>query len=157
MRRSSARYAAVSIGAAAVLLASTAVPANAASTQGREFITFDRCVTDKDAGLVFCTTGTEDRIEVHTPSGRVIVQSRIQSSSTTTFPGGTTTEESAYKSVGVFEWYVDGLIFDAQTIKLKGASTRVFPDGTQCVFETDFLAVDDESKFDHGSVNCTLP
>lgn len=86
-----------------------------------------------------------------------VLLGRIQSSSTTTHQGEVFTEESAYKSVSVFEWYVDGLIFDAQTIKLKGASTMVFPDGVECVFETDFLAVDDESKFDHGSVNCTLP
>ncbi|OUM45179.1 hypothetical protein B8W73_01635 [Arthrobacter agilis] len=151
------RLAACGAGAAAVLFASTAVPANAASTQGRQFITFDRCITDEEVGLVLCTTGTEERIEVHTPSGRVIVQGRVQSSSTTTYGGETTTAGSAYKSVSVFEWYVDGLIFDAQTIKLKGTGTMGFPDGVECVFETDFIAVDDESKFDHGSVTCTFP
>jgi hypothetical protein len=79
----------------------------------------DRCITDEEVGLVLCPTGTEERIEVHTPSGRVIVQGRVQSSSTTTYGGETTTAENAYRSVSVFEWYVDGLIFDAQTIKLK--------------------------------------
>ena len=157
MRRPSLRLAALGACAAAVLLASTAVPANAASTEGRQFITFDQCITDEEAGLVFCTTGSQQSIEVYTPSGRVIIQGRVQSSSTTTFRGETTTAESAYKFVNVFEWYVDGLNFDAQTIKLKGTGTMGFPDGMECIFETDFIAVDDESKFDHGSVACTLP
>jgi hypothetical protein len=148
---------AVGAGAAAVLLASAAVPANAASTQGRQTITFDRCIIDEEVGLVSCTTGTQSSIEVYTPSGRVIVQGRIQSSSTTTHQGQTTTEESAYTSVSVFEWYIDGLNFQAKVIKLKGASTMVFPDGMECNFETDFIAIRDESKFDHGSVSCTLP
>lgn len=157
MRRPSLRLAALGAGAAAVLLASTAVPANAASTEGRQFITFDQCITDEEIGLVSCTTGTAQNIEVYTPSGRVIVQGRIESSSTTTYRGETTTAQSAYTSVSVFEWYVDGLIFDAQTIKLKGTGTMGYPNGMECVFETDFIAVDDESKFDHGSVTCTLP
>lgn len=95
MRRPSLRLAAFGAGAAAVLLASTAVPANAASSQGRQSITFDQCITDEETGLVSCTTGTQQSIEVYTPSGRVIIQGRIQSSSTTTHRGGTTTEESA--------------------------------------------------------------
>lgn len=151
------RLAAVSVGTAAVLLASTAVPANAASTQGRQSVTFDQCITDEEAGLVSCTTGTHNTIEVYTPSGRVIIQGRTQSSSTTIHQGQTSTDESAYKYVSIFEWYVDGQNFDAKVIKLKGASTMVFPDGMKCNFETDFIAIDDESKFDHGSVNCTLP
>jgi hypothetical protein len=140
-----------------VLLASAAAPADAASTQGRQTITFDRCVTDEEAGLVSCTTGTQSSTEVYTPSGRVIVQGRIQSSSSTTHQGRTTTEESAYTSLSVFEWYVDGLDFQAKVIKLEGASTMVFPDGMECAFDTDFIAIRDETKFDHGSVSCTLP
>jgi hypothetical protein len=73
MNRPFWRQMAVSVGAAAVLLASAAAPADAASTQGRQTITFDRCVTDEEAGLVFCTTGTQSSIKVYTPSGRVIV------------------------------------------------------------------------------------
>lgn len=59
--------------------------------------------------------------------------------------------------MNVFEWYVDGLNFEARVIKLKGTATTVFPGGMECIFETDFIAVEDESKFDHGSVTCILP
>lgn len=157
MHRKSSRLAAFGLSTAAVLLASTAVPAHAASTQGRQTITFDQCTTDEEAGLVSCTAGTQRSIEVRTPSGRVIIQGRTASVTTTTHRGEMTTDESAFQFVNVFEWYVDGLNFEPKIIKLKGANTMTFPDGMECTFETDFISVKEETKSDHGSVTCTVP
>jgi hypothetical protein len=153
----SMRLAACGLGSAALLLAAAAVPANAASTQGRQTITYDNCITDEEAGVVSCMSGSERNIDVRTPSGRVIIQSQNQYRSETIHRGETTTDEGGFKSVNVYEWYVDGLTFEAKTIKLAGSSTMVFPDGMTCNFETDFLSVRDEIRFDHGSVTCTAP
>ena len=156
MHGKSLRLAALGLGSAA-LLASGALPANAASTQGRQTIVYDNCITDEEAGLVSCISGSERNIEVRTPSGRVIIQSQNEYKSTTTHRGETTTDEGGFKSVNVFEWYVDGLNFEARVIKLQGSSTMTFPDGMTCDFVTDLISVKEETKFDHGSVTCTLP
>ena len=146
--------AACGLGTAALLLASGAVPANAASTQGRQTIVYDNCITDEGTGLVSCVSGSERNIDVRTPSGRVIIQSKNEYKSTTTHRGETSTDEGGFTSVNVFEWYVDGLTFEASVIKLDGSSTMTFPDGMTCNFETDSLSVKEETKFDHGSVTC---
>ncbi|MET4590147.1 hypothetical protein [Arthrobacter sp. 754] len=157
MHNKSLRLAACGLGTAAVLLATTAVPADAASTEGRQTITIDQCVIDEEAGLVMCTTATEKLIDVRTPSGRVIIQNQVESSTTTTHRGETTTDEGVFKSVNVYEWYVDGYNYGPLVIKLKGVSTTTRKDGMECTFETDFLSVRRETKFDHGSVTCAVP
>lgn len=151
------RLAASGLGAAALLLASGTAPANAASTQGRQSITYDNCITDEEAGVVSCLSGTERNITVRTPSGRVIIQSQNQYTATTTHRGETTTDHGGFKSVNVYEWYVDGLNFEARVIKLAGSSTMTFPDGMTCDFVTDSVSVREQTKFDHGSVTCTAP
>jgi hypothetical protein len=156
MHSKSLRLAACGLGTVA-LLATTAVPANAASTEGRQTITIDRCIIDEEAGLVMCTTATEKLIDVRTPSGRVIIQNQVESSTTTTYRGETTTDVGAFKTVNVYEWYVDGYNYDPRVIKLKGESTQTRPDGMECTFTVDELSVERVQKFNHGSVTCTLP
>jgi hypothetical protein len=157
MHTNSLRLTASGLVTAALLLASGTVQANAASTQGRQTIVYDNCVTDEEAGLVSCISGSERSIHVRTPSGRVIIQSNNQYQSTTTHRGDTTTDKGGFRSVNVFEWYVDGLNFEARVIKVAGSSTMTFPDGMTCDFETDFVSVREQTKFDHGSVTCTTP
>jgi hypothetical protein len=157
MHRKSLRLAACGLGTAALLLVCSTMPANAASTQGRQTIVYDNCITDEEAGLVSCVTGSERNIDVRTPSGRVIIQSKNDYKSTTIHRGETTTDEGGFTSVNVFEWYVDGLNYEARVIKLDGSSTMTFPDGTTCNFETDLMSVKEETKFDHGSVTCVTP
>jgi len=152
----SLRLAAYGLGTTLVLASGT-VPANAASTQGRQTIIYDNCITDEEAGLVSCVSGSERNIDVRTPSGRVIIQSNNEYTSTTVHRGETTTDEGGFKSVNVFEWYVDGLNFEARVIKLDGSSTMTFPDGMTCNFETSSISVKEETKFDHGSVTCVIP
>lgn len=57
----------------------------------------------------------------------------------------------------MFAWWLDGITFDANVIKLKGTSTMTYPDGVTCTFETDFVAAIEKGRFDHGSVTCTSP
>jgi hypothetical protein len=150
------RLAAVGVGVTA-LLGASALPAQAAATEGRETITTDRCFTDEEINLTFCVTGTERRIEVRTPSGVVVMQGESEYLSTTTHRGETTTQTSSGKYVSVFAWWLDGLNFDPNVIKIDGTSTMTFPDGTTCIFVDDSISANDIDRYNHGSVTCTTP
>ena len=153
----SARVATAGLGAAALLVAARALPANAASTEGRQTFTYDNCFIDDEMGLVSCFEGSQRSIEVWTPSGVVIIQGESEFSDTTTHRGETTTSSGAHKFVSVFASYIDGLFFEANVIKLDGTSTTTFSDGTTCIFETDFLSGTEDLRYDHGTLTCTAP
>ena len=153
----SVRVAAAGMGAAALLAGAGASPATAASTEGRQTFTYDVCLTDEEIGLVSCLEGSEQRIEVRTPSGVVVMQGQSEFSDTTTHRGETTTSSGAHKFFSVFASYTDGLFFEANVIKLDGTSSTTFPDGTTCVFDTDFLVAVEKARYDHGTLTCTSP
>lgn len=148
------RLGGVGLGVAA-LLGAGVVPAHAASTAGRETIVEDRCVYEAEIDLTFCIAGTDRRIEVRTPSGVVVMQGEAAYSSTTTHRGETTTSEGSSRYVSVFAWYIDGLIYDANVIKLNGTSTMTFPDGRTCTFDDNFVVAADRGGYNHGSISCT--
>lgn len=148
------RLGAVGLGVAA-LLGAGVVPTHAASTDGRETIVEDRCVFEEEINLTFCIAGTDRRIEVRTPPGVVVMQGEAEYSATTTYRGETTTQEGSSRYVSVFAWYIDGLIYDANVIKLDGTSTMTFPDGMTCTFDDNFVVAGDRGGYDHGSISCT--
>ncbi|WP_247048728.1 hypothetical protein [Arthrobacter rhizosphaerae] len=156
MIRQIRRLTAVGFGVTA-LLAAGAVPANASSTEGRETTAQDRCVYEEEINLTFCITSTDRRIEVHAPSGVVVMQGEAEYSSTTTHRGETTTSTGSSRYVSVYAWYVDGLIYEANVIKLDGTSTMTFPDGRTCTFDSNFLVAVEKGGYDHGSISCTGP
>lgn len=148
-------------GVAVLLVAAGAVPADAASTEGRKTTTFDQCVTDAQTGVTFCRSGTERRIEVHTPAGVVVLQGSGDFSDTTIYPGGSYTSQGTHRYVSVFASSVetpDGLIyFDPNVVKIDSESTSVYSDGMTCTFDMDYVAANNGGGYDHGSVSCTLP
>lgn len=83
------------------------------------------------------------------------MQGEAEYSATTTYRGETTTQEGSSRYVSVFAWYIDGLIYDANVIKLDGTSTMTFPDGMTCTFDDNFVVAVDKGGYDHGSISCT--
>jgi hypothetical protein len=145
----------------AAALTTAAVPANAASTEGSKVTVFDQCVTDEQTGVTSCRSGTERRIEVHTPAGVVVLQGAGDFSDTMTYPGGSYTSDGTHRFVSVFASSVetpDGLIFfDPNVVKIDSESTSTYSDGMTCVFDMDYVAANESGGYNHSSAYCTLP
>jgi hypothetical protein len=85
------------------------------------------------------------------------MQGDAEFTSTTVHRGETTTSAGSSRYVSVFAWYVDGLVYEANVIKLDGTSTMTFPDGMTCTFDSNFVVAADKGGYDHGSIACTNP
>jgi hypothetical protein len=146
---------------AAGALTAVAVPANAASTEGRTTTVFDQCVTEELSGVTFCRAGTERRIEVHTPSGVVVLQGTGDYSDTTSYPGGSYASEGTHRYVSVFASSAqtpDGVIyFDPNVIKIDSESTLTYSDGMTCVFDMDYAEANNGGGYNHSTGYCTMP
>lgn len=139
-----------------LLLASGAVPANAASTEGTQFTEFSSCITDEVSGWTFCQTGTERHIEVHTPSGVAVFQGNGEVSASQTSPDDETiTADNAYKFVSVFSYYESPWSFDANVIKTDATSVYTFPEGATCTFVPDSISVLDKGRYNRDTVTCS--
>lgn len=157
MLRKPLRLAANAIGSALLLTAAAAVPANAASTDGMTKTTYDQCTADVQTGVTFCRAGNQRRIEVHTPSGVVILQGSGELS--TTYPGGTIESEGTNRYVSVFGSSVetpDGPFYiDPKVIRIDSESTSTYSDGLTCDFDMNWVIANGDGGYDHSTVVCT--
>lgn len=158
MLRKPLRLAAYAIGAT-LLLTAAAVPANASSTEGMTKTTYDQCTTDAQTGVTFCRTGNQRRIEVHTPSGVVILQGSGEFSESTTFPGGTSESVGTNRYVSVFGSSVetpDGPFYiDPKVIRIDSESTSTYSGGLTCDFDMNWVIANGDGGYDHSTVVCS--
>lgn len=158
MFRKSLRRAALSIGAASLLMPAAAIPASAAATDGVQTIESSWCIPVEEWDLTICSTATDRTLEVHTPTGRALARSTGTSTTTTTYGDGTVeTSVGSHRVHSVFSFWLDPLIYDATMVSIDGTSTRTLPDGTTCTFVDDSIAVHDRLVRGGTTVTCTSP
>lgn len=139
-----------------LLLASGAVPAYAASSDGTRFTEFSSCLTDEVTGWTFCQAGTERHIEVRTPSGVAVFQGSGQVESTqTSRDGETIAVDNEHKFVSVFAYYESPWSYDPNVIKTDATSVYTFPDGATCTIVQDSISVLDMARYNRDTVTCT--
>jgi hypothetical protein len=139
-----------------LILASGAVPAHAASSEGTQFTEVSSCITDEVSGWTFCQAGTERHIEVRTPSGVAVFQGSGQVVSTQTSPDGEPlTVDNDHKFVSVFAYYESPWFYEPNVIKTNATSVYAFPDGATCTFVSDSISVLDKGRYNRDTVTCT--
>ncbi|GHG52276.1 hypothetical protein GCM10012320_22470 [Sinomonas cellulolyticus] len=141
------RSAALTASAATLALAVSAVPSQAAVTDGHQVTDFSRCMPDDGLGFTFCVEGTDSRIEVHQPNGRAVFVSSGSATMTYTFANGDVqVRTSTYRGVSNFSYWLDGLFYDPQMILSDGATTMTLGDGSVCTMEYTMLGIGIERR-----------